>query len=152
MKILFICTGNTCRSPIAEAIFNSKCNLKNVKAESAGLSVVKNSYISNYSSSLILDNLNCNYSSRVAVQLTEAMMEEADLILTMTKHIKKLLILSFNNMEDKIFSLNEYVGVEGDISDPYGGNKVIYKNSFDLLDNSIQLLINKIKEDKDIRE
>ena len=152
MKILFICTGNTCRSPIAEAIFNSRCNLKNVKAESAGVSIVKNTSISNYSSSLILNNLNCDYSSRFAVQLTTEMMERADLVLTMTKYIKDLLILTFNNMEDKIFSLNEYVGVEGDIIDPYGGNEVIYKNVFDLLDNSIQLLINKIEEDKDIRE
>ena len=43
MNILFVCTGNTCRSCMAEAIFNSICDIDGVRAYSAGISIIPGS-------------------------------------------------------------------------------------------------------------
>lgn len=150
MKILFVCTGNTCRSCMAEAIFNEKCNIEDLKAFSAGLSVVTDSVASKHSSKLVLDNLNFDISGRKAVQITETVINEADLILTMTNRMVDLFKVYFPKNEYKVFSLNSYVGVEGDIADPFGGDMEVYRKTYEMLDNSISLLLLKLKEDMSI--
>ncbi|MEW8955889.1 low molecular weight protein arginine phosphatase [Clostridium sp.] len=152
MRILFVCTGNTCRSPMAEAIFNSKCDISNdVKALSRGLSIVPKTKASQHSTTLIMESLQVSIGDREAIQLDEDTLKEVDLVLTMTSYIRDVLKYNFKDIESKIFTLNEYVGVEGDVLDPYGGNKAIYKDTYDSLLESINLLIKKIKEDKDIK-
>jgi protein-tyrosine phosphatase len=133
---------------MAEAIFNNLCTLNNVTAASAGLSVVPKSKTSQNTAILIKENYNLDISNREAVQLTEEILKDSDLVLTMTSYIKDILQNNFPNMKDKIYSLNEYVGVKGDVLDPYGGSIAIYRKTFESLKNSILLLIDKLKEDK----
>lgn len=150
MNILFICTGNTCRSPIAEAIFN-KFNKTSLIAKSAGVAVYPNSKASFNSAKLVDENLNINIYERYAVQLTKEMLEDSYLLLTMTEGLKNTLKYNFPEYEQQIYTLNEYVGVKGEILDPFGGTLTVYKQTFIQLKENILLLLSKLGEDKSIQ-
>ncbi|MCY6355493.1 low molecular weight protein arginine phosphatase [Clostridium sp. ZS2-4] len=149
MKILFICTGNTCRSCMAEAIFNQMSDY-DVKAISAGIAAISGTKASKNTVALIKDNFSKDLSDRNAVQLQEEMLSESDLILTMTGYIRDALVDRFPQYKNKLFTLNEYVDLKEDIIDPFGGDMEVYQKTFDILKKSIGLLLNKIKEDNGI--
>ncbi|GFP77351.1 low molecular weight protein arginine phosphatase [Clostridium fungisolvens] len=150
MNILFVCTGNTCRSCMAEAIFNSICDIDGVRAYSAGISIVPGSKTSKHSASLVMNNLSHDISKRSAVQLTSDMINNADLILTMTNYMRDLIASNSPKKSNNVFSLCEYAGVKGEISDPYGGSIDVYSKTYDQLKNIIGKVLIKIKEDKGI--
>ncbi|WP_138203943.1 low molecular weight protein arginine phosphatase [Haloimpatiens lingqiaonensis] len=150
MKVLFVCTGNTCRSVMAEAIFNNCCKEKDICAFSAGLSVIPNSIASENAIYVVKENLKINLNHRKAIQIDEKIIENSDLILTMTSAIRDVLKNNFPKYSDNIFTLNDYIGFSGNISDPFGGNIEVYKDTFFELQGKIFLLIGKIREDKGI--
>jgi len=148
MKVLFVCTGNTCRSCMAEAMFNKLSTFEEVEAFSAGISVVHGSRTSKHTANLISSNFDLDISERSSVQLTEDMIEDSDLILTMTGYMRDLLKNHFNSEKEKIYTINEFVELQGDIMDPYGGDINIYEATFNMLRKSIELLLVKLKEDR----
>lgn len=125
MKILFVCTGNTCRSPMAASMMNKICkeNDMDVECSSAGIFAEKGSKASKHSIEA-MKNYSIDLSNHSATPLTEALISEYDLILTMTEGHKTMISAL---AKDKIYTLCEYAGYDGDITDPYGGNLTQYK-------------------------
>ena len=128
MNILFVCTGNTCRSPMAHGIAENIAALNGYddKISSAGIMADSKSCVSEFSVAALKD-FGIDISSHKPTQLKLNHLEEADIVLTMTKSQKELLANAAPQYKDKIKSLGEYT-MHGDISDPYGFDYITYKN------------------------
>ena len=83
-KILFVCTGNTCRSPMAEGIFNKLAEERGFDAiaSSAGIFVTEENVSEN--SLIVCEENDIDISSHTPSQITADMINSADIILTMT--------------------------------------------------------------------
>ena len=94
-KILFVCTGNTCRSPMAEAIYRSMTGNQQLQAASRG-TVVLFPEPSNPKADTVLENHNLALEGHVSRQLTEEDLGEGTLVLTMTEKLKQHIQESFD--------------------------------------------------------
>ncbi|KOS66565.1 protein tyrosine phosphatase [Lysinibacillus contaminans] len=144
MNILFVCTGNTCRSPMAEAILKGK-QIDNINVRSAGIYAIPYAEMSAYTK-LVLDEANIMHQHQ-ATQLSSAEIEWADLILTMTTSHRESIIANFPSEEQKVFTLKEYTSTTElqDVVDPYGGTKIMYEQTFQELNELIDRLVKKIE-------
>jgi protein-tyrosine phosphatase len=84
----------------------------------------------------------------LATQLSIVEMEWADLILTMTTAHRDTIIANYPNADRKVFTLKEYTSEDsgGNVVDPYGGSKEIYKETFAELTELVERLVKKIEE------
>ena len=141
MKILFVCTGNTCRSPMAEAILTAK-NLTGIEARSAGLYAGRTPLSQNAHTVLTQQQISFTHTSK---PLDAEDMQWAEVILTMTNSHKMTLLQAYPEAATKIYTLKEFAeGSTEDISDPYGGPLKLYEDTFQELKTLIDKLIAKV--------
>lgn len=109
MRILFVCTGNTCRSPMAEGLLRKLARERgvNVEVSSAGVAASNGAPISRHAEAVLRDQGIVDYMTSKSLhgQLTEW----ADLILTLTQGHKRHVIQYFPAVADKTYTLKEYV-------------------------------------------
>lgn len=146
LRILFVCTGNTCRSPMAEAILKSKA-IDGVDVKSAGVFAVNGSVASTHARSVLQEN-NIPEEHRSSM-LTDAEINWATYIFTMTEGHKLSVVGQYPNAADKTFTLKEFAGISNnpDIVDPYGGSLEQYRDTFQELHNMIEKVIERIKKE-----
>ena len=110
--ILFVCTGNTCRSTMARAIasgiIKEKGAEKKIKVISAGTSVIPDSKATD-SAVNAMEERGLDVKKHTAKQLTPELIEKANLVLTMTRNHKQHVLTMVPDAQDKVFTLKEYV-------------------------------------------
>lgn len=131
MNILFVCTGNTCRSPMAEGYLRSKA-LKDVSVSSRGLSADGSAVSIN--SKTVMNEIGIDISNHISKQITPDDIVLADKIICLSPSHKAAL-LSAGAPKEKLFVLGN------GISDPYGGNPDVYRRCRDEIINATDELI-----------
>lgn len=144
--ILFVCTANICRSPMAEKLFNHYVLADDLHfaGDSCGL-LPGGHAISAGSLQLLLEKGITDAQDHVSKQFTPQILSRSRLILTMEERQRDFLRENEPGMAKKIFTLNEYLGEEGDITDPFGAGVDTYRRIFEIIDDRIKRLILKLK-------
>lgn len=165
-RVLFVCTGNTCRSSMAEGLFNyivenDKDGTKDFKAFSAGLSAFENDCANPKAQKVLKEQYNVDISSHKARRITKSDVESAYIILTMTEEHKNAVLRMFPGAADKTYTIKEYAyeddvssnsmnhqrryGHNMNIGDPYGFSEEVYKECAKEIKDALDRIIMKLK-------
>src|SRR5437870_8755482 len=129
-RILLVCTGNICRSPLAAALLQralAQRGIDGLDVASAGTGAWDGAPVSEGAYLVGLER-GLDLSAHRARLLTRELVEEADLILTMARHHRPR--VDELRGEGRLFVLGEYVGPGGDEeSDPFGGVLEVYRDT-----------------------
>lgn len=139
-RILFVCTGNTCRSPMAEAVLRNM-NIPGMEVKSAGIFALNGSGASE-NAMKVLDEYQIPHDHQSS-QLNEEFIDWADYILTMTTGHKETIAAQYPRAIEKTFTLKEFAKIDDyqDIADPFGGSVETYREAFLQIKEAIEKII-----------
>ena len=150
-QILFVCTGNICRSPMAEYLLKSKIKeyelhfrVKSAGFMNDGVRISTNSY-------QVLKDNGINALHHISTQINEKLIEDSWLVLTMEEKHKEELLRINPNITEKVFTLSEYCGKSfclpnGNIDDPFNLEIYFYREAFKKIKERIDCLAEKLLE------
>ena len=147
-RILFVCTGNICRSPAAEALLKDRLErngLTGWEVESAGTWTVDGRSASRYVVQVLAER-GLDLRQHQSRTVNHRMVKRADLVLAMTQNHAEALRLEFPDQADKIYLLSQMKDSRHyDVDDPYGGTLMEYQACVNELTDLIDVGFDRIR-------
>ena len=151
--ILFVCTGNICRSPMAEGLFRHMTAKRGkYQVYSAGVGAMDGFQPSAHAISAMRE-LGIDISQQRSRSISRELVDQADYIFGMTRGHVEAVSVMYPHAEEKTFILREFDDTldayEKDISDPIGGNLRVYQACRDQIEQGIFSMLKFIEQQAD---
>ena len=146
-KMLFVCTGNTCRSPLAEAIARHIWKEEphymmdhpeipaEVEFSSAGAGATRGHEYTRFSVEIAEYEYDEDISQETATPVSDRIMLQQDLVVCVTDDHSRYLRFKYPEMSDRIFSFKELLDdfyipeIDGEVTDPFGHDYLVYQET-----------------------
>jgi protein-tyrosine-phosphatase len=139
-SILFVCSGNVCRSPMAAGLMRRKLGQGHVETDhrvfSAGIWALDGSSASE-NACVVMAERSIDISDHIAHTITANDVAEADLILVMSQEHADMILNTWPQYDWKVHRLADMSGKRRDVRDPYGGSIEAYRDCADILSGYI---------------
>ena len=151
MRILFVCTGNTGRSVMAENIMRKQAAsnkdpfIREIEIASAGINAHEGE-AAEEDAIKVMRERGIAPREHLAAQVTPTLIDRFDLVLTMEAKQRQALIEKYNANPDRVYLLTEFVGDHGDIEDCWGQEKKVYSNCYTKIESLTDKVIVKISK------
>lgn len=152
MKIMFICTGNICRSAMAEGMMKKKIEDRKIEVDvySCGIYAETGDYAT-YNAIEAVKEYGVDISSHRATNIRESQIEEMDVILCATVSHRQSVLYLYPRLEGKVYTMKEYAGIDEngkdlDIRDPWGYDENVYCRCALEIEGCLEKIVDKLEE------
>jgi len=148
MKVMFICTGNICRSAMAHWMLKKKAieQNKNIEVYSCGLEA-DDGWKSTNEAVEVMKEYGIDLTHHRSTSLKNSNIEDMDVILCATRVHKGAIIYLYPELENKVYTMKEYAGYDAsnlDISDPWGYGIDVYRRCAKEIEDCIDKYLEKM--------
>lgn len=147
MKVMFICTGNTCRSPMAQGLLEkmAKDREKQIEVYSCGTHAINGNTASSHAIE-VMEKRGIDLTKHRATNIKDANIYNMDYIFCVTQNHKDYVLQLYPELKGKVYTIKEYlknVDKNQDIKDPWGYDVHTYEEVAQELENCIESMIDK---------
>ena len=141
-RVLFVCAGNQCRSPMAEALFKKMIyGQQGIEVSSAGL-YGDDGLPPSRKAAAVMAKRGVDMSQVRSRKLSHKLVAQSDIIVVMEEEQRDAVKMLYGH--SKVFTLREIAGVSGDIADPLGAPINIYEECANEIERCLAQGIDKI--------
>ena len=144
-RVLFVCSGNACRSPMAEVFFNHMAAERGLDARAFSAGLRPFGAGATTEALRAASQYGVDLSEHEPQSMTNALAEDADLVLAMTRWHAQLVEALCPAADGKTAVLLEFIGAAGDVPDPFGGPFSVYQQCACQLWGAVEAVVQRLR-------